>query len=61
MWVLVIVLAIALMIPITAILVDSPLGRPLPRRREAAPTRLFLATCAQRPPAACRDGRPSNE
>jgi len=34
MWVLVIVLAIALMIPITAILVDSPLGRSLARRLE---------------------------
>jgi len=34
MWILVIVLAIALMIPITAILVDSPLGRSLARRLE---------------------------
>jgi len=34
MWVLVFVLAIALMIPITAILVDSPLGRSLARRLE---------------------------
>src|SRR5436309_9625249 len=34
MWILVFVLAIALMIPITAILVDSPLGRSLSRRLE---------------------------
>jgi len=34
MWILAIVLAIALMIPITAILVDSPLGRSLARRLE---------------------------
>src|ERR1041385_3458853 len=34
MWILVIVLGIALMIPITAILVDSPLGRSLARRLE---------------------------
>ena len=34
MWLFVIVLIIALMIPITAILLDSPLGRSLARRLE---------------------------
>ncbi len=34
MWVLVIVLLVALMIPITAILLDSPLGRSVARRLE---------------------------
>lgn len=34
MWVFVVVLVIALMIPITAILLDSPLGRSLARRLE---------------------------
>jgi len=35
MWVLVVVLLVALMIPITAILLDSPLGRSIARRLEA--------------------------
>ena len=35
MWLLVVVLLVALMIPITAILVDSPLGRSMARRLEA--------------------------
>jgi len=34
MWVLVVVLLVALMIPITAILLDSPLGRSIARRVE---------------------------
>src|SRR5207244_12268089 len=34
MWIFVIVLVIALMIPITAILLDSPLGRSMARRLE---------------------------
>jgi len=34
MWVFVIVLIVALMIPITAILLDSPLGRSIARRLE---------------------------
>jgi len=34
MWLLVIVLLVALMIPITAILVDSPLGRSIAHRLE---------------------------
>ncbi|OLC05339.1 MAG: hypothetical protein AUH78_02965 [Gemmatimonadetes bacterium 13_1_40CM_4_69_8] len=34
MWILVIVLVIALMIPITAILVESPLGQSMARRLE---------------------------
>jgi len=34
MWIIVIVLVIALMIPITAILLDSPLGRSMARRLE---------------------------
>jgi len=34
MWVLVVVLLVALMIPITAILLDSPLGRSIARRLE---------------------------
>jgi len=34
MWLFVVVLVIALMIPITAILLDSPLGRSLARRLE---------------------------
>ena len=34
MWVFVIVLLVALMIPITAILLDSPLGRSVARRLE---------------------------
>ena len=34
MWLLVVVLIVALMIPITAILVDSPLGRSMARRLE---------------------------
>ena len=34
MWVLVVVLLVALMIPITAILLDSPLGRSVARRLE---------------------------
>src|SRR5438445_13668889 len=34
MWILVFVLLVALMIPITAILVDSPLGRSFARRLE---------------------------
>ena len=34
MWVLVLVLLVALMIPITAILLDSPLGRSFARRLE---------------------------
>jgi hypothetical protein len=34
MWLLVVVLLVALMIPITAILVDSPLGRSMARRLE---------------------------
>ncbi len=36
MWLLVIVLLVALMIPITAILLDSPLGRSVARRLEGA-------------------------
>jgi len=35
MWVLVVVLLVALMIPITAILLDSPLGRSIARRLES--------------------------
>lgn len=35
MWVFVVVLVLALMIPITAILLDSPLGRSLARRLDA--------------------------
>jgi len=34
MWVFVVVLLVALMIPITAILLDSPLGRSMARRLE---------------------------
>jgi hypothetical protein len=34
MWIIVIVLVIALMIPVTAILLDSPLGRSMARRWE---------------------------
>lgn len=34
MWILVVVLLVALMIPITAILLDSPLGRSMARRLE---------------------------
>jgi hypothetical protein len=34
MWILVVVLLVALMIPITAILLDSPLGRSVARRLE---------------------------
>jgi hypothetical protein len=34
MWVFVVVLLVALMIPITAILLDSPLGRSIARRLE---------------------------
>ena len=34
MWLLVVVLLVALMIPITAILLDSPLGRSIARRLE---------------------------
>ena len=34
MWLLVVVLLVALMIPITAILLDSPLGRSFARRLE---------------------------
>lgn len=34
MWVFVVILLVALMIPITAILVDSPLGRSVARRLE---------------------------
>jgi len=34
MWIIVIVLVIALMIPVTAILLDSPLGRSMARRLE---------------------------
>jgi len=34
MWLLVVVLLVALMIPITAILLDSPLGRSVARRLE---------------------------
>ncbi len=34
MWIFVVVLVIALMIPITAILLDSPLGRSMARRVE---------------------------
>jgi hypothetical protein len=34
MWLFVVVLLVALMIPITAILLDSPLGRSLARRLE---------------------------
>lgn len=34
MWILVVVLLVALMIPITAILLDSPLGRSIARRLE---------------------------
>src|SRR5437870_12670088 len=34
MWVLIVVLLVALMIPITAILLDSPLGRSIARRLE---------------------------
>jgi hypothetical protein len=34
MWLLVVVLIVALMIPITAILLDSPLGRSIARRLE---------------------------
>ncbi len=36
MWVFVVVLIVALLIPISAILLDSPLGRSLARRLEAA-------------------------
>jgi hypothetical protein len=36
MWLLVVVLLVALMIPITAILLDSPLGRSVARRLEGA-------------------------
>jgi len=35
MWVLAVILLVALMIPIAAILVDSPLGRSVARRLEA--------------------------
>jgi hypothetical protein len=35
MWILVVVLLVALMIPITAILLDSPLGRSIARRLES--------------------------
>jgi hypothetical protein len=35
MWLLVVVLLVALMIPITAILLDSPLGRSIARRLES--------------------------
>jgi hypothetical protein len=34
MWLLVVVLIVALMVPITAILLDSPLGRSIARRLE---------------------------
>ncbi|HEX4628726.1 MAG TPA: hypothetical protein VH137_08045 [Gemmatimonadales bacterium] len=34
MWILIVVLLVALMIPITAILLDSPLGRSVARRLE---------------------------
>lgn len=34
MWIFVVILLVALMIPITAILVDSPLGRSMARRLE---------------------------
>jgi len=34
MWILVVVLLVALMVPITAILLDSPLGRSMERRLE---------------------------
>jgi hypothetical protein len=34
MWIFVVVLIVALMIPITAILLDSPLGRSIARRLE---------------------------
>jgi hypothetical protein len=34
MWLLVVVLLVALMVPITAILLDSPLGRSMARRLE---------------------------
>jgi hypothetical protein len=36
MWVFVVILLVALMIPITAILVDSPLGRSVARRLEGS-------------------------
>ena len=36
MWVLAVILLVALMIPIAAILVDSPLGRSVARRLEGA-------------------------
>lgn len=35
MWIFVVVLLVALMIPITAILLDSPLGRSVARRLES--------------------------
>jgi len=37
MWVLAIILIVALMIPVAAILVDSPLGRSVARRLEGGP------------------------
>jgi hypothetical protein len=36
MWILAVILVVALMIPIAAILVDSPLGRSIARRLEGA-------------------------
>ena len=38
MWVIAAILLVALMIPITAILVDSPLGRSMARRLEGPPS-----------------------
>ncbi|HWC72298.1 MAG TPA: hypothetical protein VG454_00065 [Gemmatimonadales bacterium] len=37
MWVLAIILVVALLIPVAAILVDSPLGRSVARRMEGGP------------------------
>ena len=37
MWVLAVILIVALMIPVAAILVDSPLGRSVARRLEGGP------------------------
>lgn len=37
MWLLAVVLIIALMIPVVAILVDSPLGKSVARRMESGP------------------------
>ncbi|MGH7529711.1 MAG: hypothetical protein ACREMN_04960 [Gemmatimonadales bacterium] len=37
MWVLAVILIVALLIPVVAILVDSPVGRSIARRMEGAP------------------------